>query len=260
MDNQVFVRQSLERFVSEAPSNMLSAHGGARIYDEPLVAFADAADTTFALIKEPGVVGPHHRSPAEWLPGARTVVSYFLPFSEFVRASNRIEGLPSEEWVSARIDGEVFNNAVRDFLVEVLKSLGGDAMSPVRSPEFAIKHRRANWSERHVAYVTGLGTFGLSRSLITDKGTAGRYGSAITTVEITPTPRNTSTIHDACPFLVSGACGVCIERCPAKAITANGKNTDICEEYIDTVVRPKYAPRYGCAKCQTNVPCEARRP
>lgn len=28
----------------------------------------------------------------------------------------------------------------------------------------------SNWSERHAAYVCGLGTFGLSKGLITDKG------------------------------------------------------------------------------------------
>ena len=37
----------------------------------------------------------------------------------------------------------------------------------------------SNWSERHVAYVCGLGTFGC-QGLITSKGLAGRFGSIIT--------------------------------------------------------------------------------
>ena len=35
----------------------------------------------------------------------------------------------------------------------------------------------STWSERHVAYVSGLGTFGLSGGLITAKGQAVRLGS-----------------------------------------------------------------------------------
>lgn len=260
MDYQATIRAELEKFVGENPMNSLAAHGGERIYDAPLVGFASADDPVFEILKDPTVIGPHHKMPSEWLPGARTVVSYFLPFTSFVRKSNYIEGMPSEEWVSARIDGEAFNNAVRKHLMGILERLGSKAMVPALTRDFAITNRRSNWSERHAAYTAGLGTFGLSHSLITERGTAGRYGSAITTLEITPTPREAKTIHDACPFLVSGECGVCIARCPSQAITEKGKDIAVCAAYLDDVVKPKFAPRYGCAKCQTNVPCEFERP
>jgi len=254
------IRESLERFVRDDPRNVLPAHGNQRIYDAPLVAFAAADDSLFEVLKRPDVIGPRHRSPGQWLEGAKTVVSYFLPFAEAVRVSNRVEGLPSEEWVSARIDGEAFNNLVRKRCAAVLTSLGGQAVVPPHQDAFAIVDRRSNWSERHVAYIAGLGTFGLSRSLITAKGTAGRFGSAITTLEIEPTRRAAVTHYDACPFLVDGGCGECIARCPSGAITREGKNTAVCSDYLDRVVRPRYYPRYGCAKCQTGVPCESGRP
>ena len=38
-------------------------------------------------------------------------------------------------------------------------------------------HIASDWSERHAAYAAGLGTFGLTRALITEKGIAGRFGS-----------------------------------------------------------------------------------
>ena len=254
------VRDSLEDFVREDPRNVMPAHGNMRVYDVPLVAFAAAEDPLFEALKRPDVIGPRHRSPRDWLQGAKTVVSYFLPFTECVRKSNRTDGLPSEEWVSARIDGEAFNNLVRKHCAALLTSLGAKAIVPPHQDSFAIVDRRSNWSERHVAYIAGLGTFGLSRSLITTKGTAGRYGSVITTLDIEPTARTAGTYYDACPFLVDGGCGACIERCPSGAITREGKNTAVCSEYLDNVVRPKFRPRYGCAKCQTGVPCEFARP
>ncbi len=254
------IRESLGQFVRDDPRNVLPAHGNLRIYDAPLVAFAAAGDPLFAVLKQPDVIGPRHRSPGQWLEGARTVVSYFLPFSEAVRVSNRGEGLPSEEWVSARIDGEAFNNLVRKHCAALLTSLGGLAVVPPHQEAFAIVDRRSNWSERHAAYIAGLGTFGLSRSLITEKGTAGRFGSVVTTLEIEPTQRSAVTHHDACPFLVDGGCGACISRCPSGAITREGKNTAACSDYLDKVVRPRFNPRYGCAKCQTGVPCEFGRP
>ena len=95
-----------------------------------------------------------------------------------------------------------------------------------------------------------------------EKGAVARstYGSVITTLDIEPTARTAGTYYDACPFLVDGGCGACIERCPSGAITREGKNTAVCSEYLDNVVRPKFRPRYGCAKCQTGVPCEFARP
>ena len=254
------IRDSLEQFVREDASNVLPAHGNQRIYDAPLIAFAAADDPMFEVLKRPDVIGPRHRSPGQWLYGARTVVSYFLPFTEAVRRSNRTVGLPSEEWVSARIDGEAFNNLARKGCAAVLEGLGGEVVVPPHEDGYAVVDRRSNWSERHVAYIAGLGTFGLSRSLITAKGTAGRFGSVITTLEIEPAARTTRTHYDACAFLVDGGCGECIARCPSGAITREGKNTSMCSDYLDKVVRPKFRPRYGCAKCQTGVPCEFARP
>lgn len=47
----------------------------------------------------------------------------------------------------------------------------------------------SNWSERHVAFVCGLGTFGLSKGLITEKGIAGRLGSLIVSEKFEPRKR-----------------------------------------------------------------------
>ncbi len=255
-----FVVKELQNFVQGNRQNVLADHDKIPIYDPPLVGFAAARDPLFEKLKEPEVIGKHHRSPAEWLDRAKTVVSYFLPFSRQVREPNRSEGLPAEEWVSARIAGEEFNDAVRRHLVKVLEGLGGKAVAPVLEDAFAVVGFRSNWSERHAAYAAGLGTFGLSRSLITVKGCAGRYGSVVTTLNLEPDPRPYKGLYEGCPWFTDGSCGRCLERCPSGAITRKGKDVRVCSDYLDNVIKPRYRPRYGCGKCQTAVPCEKASP
>jgi epoxyqueuosine reductase QueG len=262
--------QDIADFVEHDDRNAMAAHGGMKMYDAPLVGVAAADDDWFAQFTEPSIVGPCHISPHGWLPEARSVVCWFLPFTKDVRDTNRAPGLPSEEWATARINGEAFNNALRTFVTDWLKSRGGMALAPVQSSGFSVASRISNWSERHVAFAAGLGTFGLHRALITQKGTAGRLGSVITSMELEPTPRPYTLFDEYCPFLTQKRrgiaadekhkCGACIRRCPPGAILACGKDHSVCSDYIDTEVLPLFAPRYGCAKCNISVPCESRIP
>jgi epoxyqueuosine reductase QueG len=227
-----------------------------RIYDDLLIGVADAADPLYEQLKEHEVIGPHHLSPAEWLPGAKSVVSYFLPYSAVIRVPNRVPGMPAPEWIIGRFDGEVFNEHLRSELARWLGELGGEAVVPAHTTGYKVVARRSNWSERHTAFIAGLGTFGLSKSMITARGSAGRFGSAITTLALEPTPRNYEGVYDRCPWLANGTCGACIARCPAGAIRPEGKDIPTCAKYLDEVVKAVWAPRYGCGKCQTGVPCE----
>ena len=68
----------------------------------------------------------------------------------------------------------------------------------------------------HVA----LGTFGLSRGLITKRGMAGRITSIIINAEFEPDERPYTGIYDFCI-----RCGACALKCPVKAISMEyGKN------------------------------------
>ena len=254
------IEAALTAFIASDPGNAMPAHNNMRMYDAPLIGYASADDAYFESFKNPEIIGERFLTPETWLPGAHTVISYFLPFTEEVRKSNRTPGLPSEEWVSGRIDGEEFNNTARRFLAAYLDTLGQQAIAPALDSRCVTVDRVCNWSERHAAFVAGLGTFSLSRSLITKKGSAGRIGSVITTLELPATERPYQTYYDYCPFLVNGKCGACIRRCPPKAISPAGKNNQVCSDYLDNEVRPLFAPRYGCAKCNTAVPCEYRIP
>lgn len=248
------IKEKMDNFVLNSPKNIFNEPGAIRIYDLPLLGVAGTDDALWKKLKEPDVIGPHHLSPQEWLVGAKSVISYFLPFTEHIRRSNCSDGFPSAGWLYGRYEGEMFNNALCSFLVDALMKEGARAIAPSIDKRLAVVNRRSNWSERHVAFIAGLGTFSLNRSMITRLGTAGRFGSVIVDLELEPTRRLYKEFDEYCT-----KCGVCIGRCPPQAISAKGKDNEICSQFLDQV-RELYKPRYGCGKCQTAVPCESKNP
>ena len=245
---------------------------GMRIFNKPLMGFGDADDSYFREFKKKSVIGKHHLLPGEWLPGARTVISFFLPFTPSVKKGNRKDmSWPSEEWLHGRIEGQVFLNGLCKHLVEQLTDTGFRSIAPSidgrfraytgssgsaadsgnnKQPTFT-----SNWSERHAAFVCGLGTFGLSRGLITAKGIAGRFGSVITEMRLVPDKRKYTGINEYCSM-----CGSCAKNCPVQTISVKkGKNHKPCSAFLDKTME-KFRPRYGCGKCQVAVPCESRIP
>ena len=239
------------------------------MFDEPLIGFASASDSVFEDFKNPEVIGPFYQTPKEWLPEAKTVISFFLPFTEQVRVSNRADKeLPSIEWLYSRIEGQSFITDYMRAVADILAEQGMKVCVPSSDPRFGVIrdeikegdtvvdfHVESKWSERHAAYACGLGTFGLSRGLITKSGMAGRYASIIIDAEIEPDERPYTGVYDYCT-----RCGACIHKCPVKAISLEyGKNNIKCSNYVD-LMGERFSPRYGCGKCQTGVPCENRIP
>ena len=256
----------------DGPMNFVAAEdalrpelAGMRIYEEPLFGVAAADDPLFEELRRPEVVHPDEMLPCGWVPGAKSVVSFFLPFTEQVVTSNADGPQPSDEWLHARIEGQLAMNALGERLKKFLEEAGFAAAFPTTDARFKMLAPYAsNWSERHVAYVCGLGTFGLSKGLITERGMAGRFGSIVTDAELTPTPRKYSD-----PFEYCTKCGACQFRCPVKAIDksrgpALAKDQKLCDGCVTASKRPPHGPharvRYGCGKCQVRVPCSRRIP
>jgi epoxyqueuosine reductase len=248
------ISKAASAFCLHSPLNVVKELDSLRIFDPPLFGVASVWDSLFDELKEDSVVGFHHLSPGEWLGSARSVISYFLPFTKPVREANRLIGLPAAEWLYGRIEGELFNAALRQLIAHLFVDDGYDAVTPALDGRYKVTNRKSNWSERHVAYIAGLGTFSLSCSLITMLGSAGRLGSVVASAELMPTPRVYISRDEYC-----SKCGSCIPRCPPRAITERGKDHVVCSDYLDTV-KVRYSPRYGCGKCQTGVPCEYQIP
>jgi epoxyqueuosine reductase len=132
----------------------------------------------------------------------------------------------------------------------------------LRSPKVGLA---SSWSERHAAYASGLGTFGLSDGLITPKGKAIRVGSVVTDLVLQPSSQKYRTHRSNCLYYYNKTCNVCAVRCPAGAITSKGHDKDKCSEYAYKVIGPSKKAEYGvkiagCGLCQTKVPCEFEIP
>jgi epoxyqueuosine reductase QueG len=255
----------IEAFVLKGEGNQIPECGGMRMYEpSPLVGFASASDPMYAELKQEGVIGPHHTMPEDWVPNAKSVIAFFLPWTKEIIESNYPEGMSSKEWYLSRYYGEDFLNSLRDHVAASLQKAGYQAVAPSRSDKFEMLNTSSNWSERHSAYIAGLGTFCLSYALISEKGCAGRYGTVVTDLELKPSPR-TKGLRDNCLYDEKGTCGLCIPRCPVGAITPEGKDHMKCQEFLVTKVMAHYVPQYnivvgGCGKCQTKVPCARKIP
>ena len=233
------------------------ALAGVRIFDAPIFGVAAADDSLFDDYRRPEVIGEYFLPPGTWLPGAKSVVSYFLPFSKTVRVSNRRRGEPAAAWLHGRIEGQQFLKKLSLALKDYLETAGFPSVVPILEPGFYKVIDKENnifsssWSERHVAYAAGLGTFGLSKNLITRLGSAGRFGSVVTELELPPTQRPYTAVYEYCSMCLS-----CVGRCPVEAIDPEkGKDKLVCRIHAELMME-LYNPRYGCGKCQTAVPCE----
>jgi epoxyqueuosine reductase QueG len=246
---------------------------GFKYFDMPIVGFASTNNPLFSKYKE--IIGDFHYHPCEFFdPNIKngTVIVWILPISKEIRSSNASKvKYPSLFWALQREYGEKFNMYIRKHMQQFLINKGFKAISPMLSEKWQRFEKTdtgiaSNWSERHAAFAAGLGTFSLSDGLITKKGIAHRCGSIITDAILDTTERNFEFHLANCLFYnKKSKCGVCIKRCPAKAITENGHNKDLCAEYAYTTIKKAKGKEYqvnitGCGLCQTKVPCEHSLP
>jgi len=273
----------IRSFALNNPLNRMPASEKDFIFDEPLVQFADGDDPIFTEYKR--IIGETHLTPREALaqisgkipdelPERLSVISWILPITEKTRRSNRGEThLPSRYWSHTRWHGEIFNDALRKHVVAFVTGKGFLAAAPALPPFIKMfnneKGMYSNWSERHIAYAAGLGTFSLSDGFITERGIAHRCGSVVTSLELSSSPRTAKGPYTNCLFYVNEKCGICIERCPAGAITEKGHDKARCGQYLrDIGYNPEQLRKgydleksvAGCGLCQTKVPCEAVNP
>jgi epoxyqueuosine reductase len=276
--NALEITRHIQQFTADSPANTLKNVDNEKAWGEPLVGFSRGDDPLYQQYKE--IIGPFHWTPLEIIhlafPDASVqaeelaIISWILPHTEAIKADLRKETInPSEKWIRARVHGEEFNNELRSYLAATLNQSGYEAVAPALFPEFKLVKTEqhilaAPWSERHIAYASGLGTFGLCGGLITAKGKAVRFGSVVVRLRIPPTPRPYDSPYEYCLFFAKGICGACIKRCPGQAISKSGHDIAACSKQC--AIAAKYAETnflfhgYGCGFCQTNVPCESRIP
>jgi epoxyqueuosine reductase QueG len=223
----------------------------------PLVGFAAANDPLFSRLQF--VASPTHAVPQDFLPDAETIIAYFIPFDKSISRSNIKGRHCSEAWAVAYIETNELIRNLSLHLEEHLLSKGYKSVVIPATHNWDESKLISDWSHRHVAYMAGLGTFGLNNMLITDKGCCGRVGSFITSAAVSPDTRKD---QENCLFKFDGSCGKCAERCINEALFTESFDRFKCYEMCLENEEKQRAVGYAdvCGKCLVGVPCSHSNP
>lgn len=290
----LWLKETLNDLVFQAPENRLVDFEGIPIFGTPVIGVANGDSLLFKdyrRLVSPNHILPRdilmHHAPKEADLTSVSVISWALPYSESIRHSNRDQSWPSRLYSLARNNGGALIYRISVRLTEICREKGIAVISPAITKEydaFRIPDHKfsSTWSERHVAFASGLGRFGLNASLITSLGTNVRFGSIITNLKLEPAVINSQNYGAPCLESEGRECAACIKRCPVGALSEKGLNKFKCNA-MRKAVRRRHLSQYtqemsmlsspivkngtrkdgyslGCALCQCGVPCEGSDP
>ena len=226
-------------------------------WGEPLVGFAAAKDPLFQSLKE--IVISSHTTPVELLAEAQSVIAYFIPFAQSITSSNSKERISSAEWATGYIETNRLISALNDHLQTFFAGHNHTVASIPATHNWIEDKLISNWSHRHIAYIAGLGRFGLNNMLITSKGCSGRVGSLITSIRLEPDLRPET---ECCLYKYDGSCKKCVRKCVNEALLENSFDRFKCYDMLLKNVEEHKSRGYAdvCGKCLAVVPCSYADP
>lgn len=252
------MEKAIENLIIDYVNKYMESPGIRTKWKKPLIAFADARDPLFHKLKE--VANPEHLLPEDILNGANTVITYFLPFDESIPISNMEGKNSSIEWARAYIETNNLIGSLNDYLIESIEKM--DYKAAKLNPAMNMDYEKliSLWSNRHVAYIAGLGTFGLNNMLITQNGCCGRLGNVVTNMKIESTKRPD---REYCLFKHNGSCAYCVDKCVNNALFRDRFDRFKCFEMClenDNIHSELGGEAQVCGKCLTVVPCSFKNP
>jgi len=152
---------------------------------------------------------PEGYRPTDYLPDARSVISIGIPLNEYVvrmLPKSRREYVLNYNVVNAKLDAAAYSIAS---FVEA--ELGYAAIPFPASSPYDTDKQAGDISHKHVAVAAGLGRFGLSNLVITERyGPRVRFTSIVTNAPLESDPLIEGDLCDQCK--------TCIEACPSGAL------------------------------------------
>lgn len=225
------------------------------LWRKPIVRVADAKHPGFSQLRS--IVDPDHHAPQDYLPEAKIVLSWFLPFLPEVGRNNLPGELSSSQWANAYLATNEMAVWVNGRLVDAIQNeMGAAAVVPDDAGMISMENPRSRWSQRHVAYLAGHGTFGKNNMLISDAGAVGRYFSVVTSLDVVP---DEPVLEERCLWKRNGFCGLCMKRCKAGALNADGFDRFKCLRQC-LVNMERYPGADVCGKCTVELPCSYEVP
>ena len=222
------------------------------VWRRPVVRFGDAQSPLFEQLAKIVIQG--HHTPKEYLPEASVVISYFLPFIAEIGEGN-VEGeLASRQWADAYNVTNTMAGQLNDHLVRWLQKQGYQAAVPTDTGMISDDVLYSRWSQKHVGYICGQGTFGVNNMLISDKGCVGRYFSIVADL---PVEAHSPVTEERCLYRRSGRCLLCVKRCVGDALKL--QRQEIQFDQVKCLAQCRVnTPIVGagvCGKCVVGLPC-----
>ena len=209
-----------------------------------------------------------HLLPGDILPGAKSIVVYFIPFENRIIESNLKGEAASEEWAHVYVLTNELLRFIGDELEKYLRQYGFMTGKIQATHNFDEKTLLSRWSHRHIARIAGLGTFGINNMLITSEGCCGRLGSLVTDADsmklgFTLADPPLGILPEKCLYKINGSCGLCQKRCHVGAYNNDGvfdrhKCYEACLKNAE--IHRTIGLADVCGKCLVGLPCSSRDP
>lgn len=218
----------------------------------PYIRYADAQNPEFIELRK--TVHPEHHIPSDFLENAVTVLTYFLPLTPVSAGTTEKNSNQCAVYDKGYSLTKAMIPEINAHLISYIKSLGYQAVIPRDTAPVSRDCMVSRWSEKHIGVISGLGTFGLNRQLISDYGCTGRISTLVTTLPVKP---DKTILEERCLYKKNGSCGVCIKRCVPGAITENGIDVYKCMKYNENLSKES---SNKCALCSRGIPCAYKIP
>ncbi|MBU5337197.1 epoxyqueuosine reductase [Intestinibacter bartlettii] len=244
-----FIKNTIVEFIDKyCKENNLE-----NIWEEPIVGFADANSKYISNLKN--IVVDCHYLPSDYLKNPKIIVSYFLPFKREIGKSNDFKGPTSSKWSNAYKVTNKMAQEINKYMILKIEEKGYRGANPTDIDVFDYSILKSKWSQRHIAYAAGIGTFGINNMLISDVGSCGRYFSIVTDLDVKP---DKPIKEERCKYKIDKTCGVCVKKCEVGALTYESFDRFKCSKNCK-----KNVEVFGvdvCGKCVVELPCSYRKP
>lgn len=270
----------LQEFIQNIIKTFEAENEAENMWRTPLVTVLSAKNPLLPTLKQ--IVSNDHLLPEEILPGAKSIIVFFVPFEDRIIKSNTIGIAASRDWAYAYVVTNKLLAFISDEIEKLLnqynrietkipaspKSGNGFRVGKIQATHnFDKKTLLSRWSHRHIAWIAGLGTFGINNMLITSKGCCGRLTSLVTDAECDifteSSDASNKPITEKCLNKKFNLCGRCHKKCPIGSYDVLGEfNRNRCYEIcLDNAELYKdIGITDVCGKCLVGLPCSSEDP
>lgn len=251
----------INSLIKDYVKNYKQLKGTETDWREPIIGIANADNPMFLDLKD--LISPTHALPSDLISDAESIIVFFLPFNKEIVKSNIGNIESSREWDIANIETNNLILDINKYLYEKITEKGYTSTVLPATYNYDEKLLISDWSHRHVAYIAGIGTFGINNMLITEKGCCGRIGSIITNMTLKPTERKQ---QENCLYKYNGICKKCVDYCVVNAISVESGYPFVDRKRCNNQIYDDNIPQYSigigdaCGKCMCNVPCSFINP